>query len=158
MAWLNARSLFTQHQMGTQWEHWGDKGSEERNWPPYLTFRWLRISVPSNRYSPTDESIRDYLYFTTFSAAEINRGSVLRAATAILRQNYFPWHFREMLLISPWFSMIFLSFLSTDVRFGKALTLFFAVQTFGSIKRGTPLQNDCTEQCYKSRQLGKCHT
>ena len=50
--------------MGTWWQHWGDKGGEERNWPPYLTCRWLRISVLSNRYSPTYESIRDYLYFT----------------------------------------------------------------------------------------------
>ena len=39
MPLLNARSLFTQQQMGTQWEHWGDKGGEERNWPPYLTCR-----------------------------------------------------------------------------------------------------------------------
>ena len=49
---LNARSLFTQQQMGTQWEHWGDKGGEERNWPPYLTCRWLSISVLSDRHSP----------------------------------------------------------------------------------------------------------
>ena len=32
MAWLNARSLFTQQQMGTLWQHWGDKGGEEKNW------------------------------------------------------------------------------------------------------------------------------
>ena len=130
MAWLNARSLFTQHQMGTQWEHWGDKGSEERNWPPYLTFRWLRISVPSNRHSPTDESIRDYLYFTTFSAAEINRGSVLRAATAILRQNYFPWHFREMLLISPliFHDILIISFHRCAVW--KSLDLIFCSSNF----------------------------
>ena len=60
--WPNARSLFTQQQMGTWWQHWGDKGGEERNWPPYLTCRWLRISVLSNRHSPTYESIWDYLY------------------------------------------------------------------------------------------------
>ena len=36
----------------------GDKGGEERNWPPYLTCRWLRISVLSNRHSPTYEIIR----------------------------------------------------------------------------------------------------
>ena len=66
MPWLNARSLFTQQQMGTQWEHWEDKGGEERNWPPYLTCRWLRISVLSNRHSPTYESIRDlYAYVCT---------------------------------------------------------------------------------------------
>ena len=41
-----------------------DKGGEERNWPPYLTCRWLRISVLSHRHSPTYESIRDYLYLT----------------------------------------------------------------------------------------------
>ena len=64
MPWLNARSLFTQQQTGTWWQHWGDKGSEERNWPPYLTCRWLRISVLSNRHSPKYESIRHYLYFT----------------------------------------------------------------------------------------------
>ena len=64
MPLLNARSLFTQQQMSTQWEHWGDKGGEERNWPPYLTCRWLRISVLSNRHSPTYRSIRDYLYFS----------------------------------------------------------------------------------------------
>ena len=58
---LNARSLFTQQQMGTQWEHWGDKCGKERNWPPYLTCQWLRISVLSNRHSPTYESIWDYL-------------------------------------------------------------------------------------------------
>jgi len=29
---------------------------------------------------------------------------------------------------------------------GRALTLFFAVQTFGSIKCGTAFQNNCTEQ------------
>ena len=63
MTWLNARSLFNQQQIGTEWEHWGDKGGEERNWPASLTCRWLRISVLSNRHSPTYESIRDYLYF-----------------------------------------------------------------------------------------------
>ena len=57
MPWLNARSLFTQQQMGTWWQHWRDKGSEERNWPPYQTSRWLRISFLSNRHSPTYESI-----------------------------------------------------------------------------------------------------
>ena len=40
----------------------GDKGGEERNWPPYLKCRWLRISVLSNRHSPTYGSIRDCLY------------------------------------------------------------------------------------------------
>ena len=60
---LNARSVLTQQRMGTWWQHWGDKGGEERNWPPYLTCRWLKISVLSNRHSPTYESIRwDYLY------------------------------------------------------------------------------------------------
>ena len=59
---LNARSLFTQQQMGTWWQHWGDKSGEERNWPPYLKCRWHRISVLSNRHSPTYESKRDYLY------------------------------------------------------------------------------------------------
>ena len=53
---LNARSLFTQQRMGTWWQHWGDKGGEERNWPPYLTCRWLRISYLANRHSPTYES------------------------------------------------------------------------------------------------------
>jgi len=68
-----ARSLFTQQQMGTQWEHWGYKVGEERNWPPYLTYRWISISVLSNRHSPTYESIRDYLlevvsqYYTTYN-------------------------------------------------------------------------------------------
>jgi len=38
---------------------------EERNWPPYLTCRWLSISVLSNRHSPTYKSIRDYLYSFT---------------------------------------------------------------------------------------------
>ena len=33
--WLDARSLSTQQRMGTRWKHWGDKGGEERNWPPY---------------------------------------------------------------------------------------------------------------------------
>ena len=64
---LNGRSLFTQQQVGTRWEHWGDKGGEEGNWPPYLTCRWLRISVLSIRHSPTYESIRDYLYRTRVS-------------------------------------------------------------------------------------------
>jgi len=63
MPWLNARSLFTQQQMGAYCEHWGDKGGEEGNWPPYLTCRWLRISFLSNRHSPTYESIWDYLNF-----------------------------------------------------------------------------------------------
>ena len=57
-------SLFTHQQMGTQWNHWGDKGSKERNWPSYLTCRWLRTSVLSNRHSPTYKSIQDYLYTT----------------------------------------------------------------------------------------------
>ena len=35
--WLGARSLSTQQQMGTRWNQWGDKGGEERKWPPYLT-------------------------------------------------------------------------------------------------------------------------
>ena len=52
----------SEQQMGTQWEHWGDKGGEERNWPSYLTCQWLGISVLSNRHSHTYESIRDYLY------------------------------------------------------------------------------------------------
>ena len=69
MPCLDARSLFIQQQMGTWWQHWGDKGGEERNWPPYLTYRWLRISVLSNRHSPTYESIREhfYLYYIQFS-------------------------------------------------------------------------------------------
>ena len=57
MPWLSARSLFTQQQMGTQWEHWGDKGGEERNWPPYLKCRWPGISVLSNRHFP---NVRKY--------------------------------------------------------------------------------------------------
>ena len=60
---LNARSLFTQQQMGTRWQHWEEKGGDERNWPPYLTCLRLRISVLFNKHSPTYESIRDYLYF-----------------------------------------------------------------------------------------------
>ena len=49
----------------------GDKGGEEKNWPPYLTCRWLRISVLCNRQSPTYESIRDYLYrYTKFGRVE----------------------------------------------------------------------------------------
>ena len=47
--------------MGTWWQHWGDQGGEKRNWPPYLTCQWFSISVLSNRHSPTNESIRDYL-------------------------------------------------------------------------------------------------
>ena len=64
MPLLNARSLFTQQQMGTQWQYWGEKGGEERNWPSYLTCQWLRISVLSNRHSALYESIQDYLYFS----------------------------------------------------------------------------------------------
>ena len=52
MPLLNARSLPTQQSMGAWWEHWGDKGGEERNWPPYLECRWFRISVLSKRYFP----------------------------------------------------------------------------------------------------------
>ena len=62
ISWLNNRSLFTQQQIGTWWQHWEDKGGEERNWPLYLIWQWLSISVLSNRHSPTYESIRDYLY------------------------------------------------------------------------------------------------
>ena len=62
MPWLNAHSLFTQQRMGTQWEHWGDKGGDEGNWPPYLKCRWLSISVLSNRQSPTYKSIWEYLF------------------------------------------------------------------------------------------------
>ena len=70
MPWLNVRSLFTQQQMGTQWEHWAEKGGEERNWPPYLTFRWLSISVLSDRHSPTCENFWDYLHlYFTFKGA-----------------------------------------------------------------------------------------
>ena len=71
MPWMNARSLFTQQRMGTWWQHCGDKGGEERNWPPYLTCRWLRISVLSNRHSPTYESIRDYLYLMLSSGVHV---------------------------------------------------------------------------------------
>ena len=60
MPWLNVRSMFTQQQMGTQWEQWGDKDGEERNWQPYLTRWWLSVSVLFNRHSPTYESIREY--------------------------------------------------------------------------------------------------
>ena len=70
--WLNSRSLFTQQQMGTQWQHWGDKGGEERNWPSYLTCRWLSISVLSNWHSLTYESIRDYLFLQENTEAEIS--------------------------------------------------------------------------------------
>ena len=42
----------------------GDKEGEEKNWPPYLTCRWLRISVLSNRHS-TYASIQNYLVFTS---------------------------------------------------------------------------------------------
>ena len=48
--------------MGTWWQHCGDKGGEERNWPSYLTCQWLSISVLSNWHSPTYASIRDDLY------------------------------------------------------------------------------------------------
>ena len=48
--------------MGTWWQHWGDKDSEERNWPPYLTCHWLRISVRSNRHSLLYKNIQDYLF------------------------------------------------------------------------------------------------
>ena len=57
-----ARINFTQQQMATWWHHWGDKGGKERNWPPYLTCRWLRKSFLFNRHFPTYRSIRDYLY------------------------------------------------------------------------------------------------
>jgi len=63
LPWLNASRLLTQQQMDTRWQHWGDKGSEDRNWPPYLKRWWLRISILLNRHSRTYESIRDYLYF-----------------------------------------------------------------------------------------------
>jgi len=46
----------------------------------------------------------------------------------------FPNIFHEMLLFFSWFSLIFLLFLSTDVVSGRALTLFFIVKTFDSIK------------------------
>jgi len=55
MPWMIARLLFTQQQMG-------DKGGEGRNWPPYLTCRWLRISVLSNRHFPMYEGIWHYLF------------------------------------------------------------------------------------------------
>ena len=44
--WLEARSLFTQEQMGTRWKHWGDKGGEERNWPPYFTMPMAQDKCP----------------------------------------------------------------------------------------------------------------
>ena len=34
---LDACSLSTHQRMGTWLKHWGDKGSDEWNWPPYLT-------------------------------------------------------------------------------------------------------------------------
>ena len=55
-------TLLTQQQMGTWWQHWGNKGGEEKNWPPYLVCRLLRISFLSNRHSRKYESIQDYLY------------------------------------------------------------------------------------------------
>ena len=51
-----------------------------------------------------------------------------------------------MLLNFPRFSLIFLLFLSTDVKSGRTLALFFAVQTFSSIKCRTAFKNNCTEQ------------
>jgi len=55
--------------------------------------------------------------------------------------------------------LIFLPFLSTDVGLGRALTLFFAVQTAGFIKCTTALQNDCTElNAIKKGKLGNCHS
>ena len=44
--WLEACSLSTQQQIGTRWKHWGDKGSEERSWPPYLTMPMAQDKCP----------------------------------------------------------------------------------------------------------------
>ena len=38
--------------MGTWWQLWGDKGGEERNWPPCLTCQRLKIRFLSNRPLP----------------------------------------------------------------------------------------------------------
>ena len=41
--------------MGTQWEHWGDKGGEERNWPPLRTkVYWTTFTFT---FTFTDENI-----------------------------------------------------------------------------------------------------
>ena len=66
---LNARSLFTQQLM---WQHWEDKGGEERNRPPYRACRRLRTSVLANRHSLTYECIGDYLYFCMRTLIQTN--------------------------------------------------------------------------------------
>jgi len=85
------------------------------------------------------EILQSKLYFSSF----LNQGChcYFKASSLI-----FPDIFREMLPISPWVSLIFLSFLSTDVGFERALTLFRACPSFGPIKRETVLQNDGTDQ------------
>jgi len=74
---LTECSLLIQQRMGTWWQHWGDKGGEERNWPPYLVCQWLRISVLFHRHSPTYKSILDYF------CLDNNEKEVLPAIPAI---------------------------------------------------------------------------
>lgn len=94
---LNARSLFTQQQVGTRRQYWGDKGGDVRNWLPYLTCRWIRISVLFNKHSPAYESIRDYLYFRDSFTNWANQMS-----TNSLSKTQFIWQLLERYLQWRW--------------------------------------------------------
>ena len=58
----DARSLTSQQQMDTWWQHWEVKGGEEMNWLPTSLCGYLRISVLSSRHSP----VYSLLYGTSY--------------------------------------------------------------------------------------------
>ena len=65
--WLDARSLSTQQRVETWWKHWGDKSSDERKCPPYLTSGWPRTKVLSKLPQRTGRIWDLPLPFTIYS-------------------------------------------------------------------------------------------
>ena len=63
---VDTRPLPTQQQMGIWWKHWGDKGGEERNLPPYLTKPIAQDKCPFSQVLPNVRIVQGtclYLHF-----------------------------------------------------------------------------------------------
>ena len=61
---LDAFSLSIELQMCTKWQHLGDKGVLEGNWPPYLNTLMALNECPHNQVLPNVQNrVLDYLVF-----------------------------------------------------------------------------------------------
>ena len=64
--WVFYRSLSTQQGMEIWWKHWGNKGDEEGNWPPYLTKPKAQDKYPLKQALPQrTDRIWDLRFFIT---------------------------------------------------------------------------------------------